>query len=66
MNETPDRGPRHEDDPVVMPSDERDEPTHEEREEWIKDRDEEFKKSVTDELIDYVIPDMVLFRHQAD
>ena len=43
-----DRGPRHEDDDHSQSTNERDEPTKEEREEWIKER---FEKSVSDDLV---------------
>ena len=56
------RGPRHEDDDHSQSTNERDEPTDEEREEWIRER---FEKSVTDSILKE-LPDLALFKHQAE
>lgn len=71
MCEVPDRP----DEEQYQDREQRDEPTHEEREEWIRERDETIieaarralhEKMVADELTNIVLPDIALTRHQAE
>lgn len=64
MNHTPDRGPRHEDDDYSQNTEQREEPTEDERRESIREALHE--KLVADELCNIVIPDLVLTRRQAE
>ena len=62
MNETPERPGFYEEDFYDWPE-QRDDPTEDDRKESIIEA--EFEKRVADELVNIVIPDLVMTRRQA-